>query len=125
MVGPLGGAIISLPAFVHHEWLSMPVAASAGLIGGLVRQVMPNTEDIWKFRAVHVFEHSAIAGAAARQRRVPWEMVPMACAHAGGGAPLSLGHATKLQWLFYIDAGKGCGNTLLLLLGTMMAVAVP
>ena len=48
VVGPLGGSIISLPAFLHHEWLSMPVAATAGLVGGLIRQFMPNTEEIWK-----------------------------------------------------------------------------
>ncbi len=41
VVGPLGGSIISLPAFVHHEWLSMPVAAAAGLVGGLIRQTCP------------------------------------------------------------------------------------
>jgi len=34
VVGPLGGSIISLPAFFNHEWLSMPVAAAAGLVGG-------------------------------------------------------------------------------------------
>src|SRR6202049_4020786 len=48
VVGPLGGSIISLPAFVHHEWLSMPVAATAGLVGGLIRQSVPNTEEIWR-----------------------------------------------------------------------------
>jgi two-component system LytT family sensor kinase len=48
VVGPLGGSIISLPAFVHHEWLSMPVAATAGLVGGLIRQALPNTEEIWR-----------------------------------------------------------------------------
>jgi two-component system LytT family sensor kinase len=30
MVGLLGGSLISLPAFVHHEWLSTPLAASIG-----------------------------------------------------------------------------------------------
>ncbi len=55
VVGPVGGAIISLPAFlIGHEWLSMPVAATAGLVGGLVRQAMINTEDIWSFGPVHI-----------------------------------------------------------------------
>src|ERR1700675_2971617 len=47
VVGPLGGSIISLPAFFHREWLSMPLAACAGLLGGLIRQAIPNKEDLW------------------------------------------------------------------------------
>jgi two-component system LytT family sensor kinase len=36
----------------------------------------------------------------------------------------ALGHATKLRWLFYLDAGKSWGIALILL-STVMAVAVP
>src|SRR6266852_3193343 len=32
--GPSGGAIISIPAAVAHEWLAMPAASTAGLLGG-------------------------------------------------------------------------------------------
>src|ERR1700716_4019487 len=49
VVGPLGGSIVSLPAFLHHEWLATPMAALAGLVGGLIRQAMPRKEDIWDF----------------------------------------------------------------------------
>ena len=49
VVGPLGGSIVSLPAFFNHEWLATPVAAFAGLVGGLIRQAIPNKEDIWNF----------------------------------------------------------------------------
>src|SRR6266852_7101636 len=49
VVGPMGGSIVSLPAFFHHEWLAMPMAALAGLVGGLIRQIMPKKEDIWEF----------------------------------------------------------------------------
>src|ERR1700730_12636721 len=49
VVGPIGVAIITIPALTSHEWLSMPVAATAGLLGGLIRQAIPNKEDIWNF----------------------------------------------------------------------------
>lgn len=29
VVGPIGGAIITLPALISHEWLAMPVASAA------------------------------------------------------------------------------------------------
>ncbi|PYU06578.1 MAG: hypothetical protein DMG33_07500, partial [Acidobacteria bacterium] len=49
VVGPLGGAIVTLPALLAHEWLAMPAASAAGLLGGLIRQAIPNKEDIWNF----------------------------------------------------------------------------
>jgi two-component system, LytTR family, sensor kinase len=49
MVGLLGGSLISLPAFGVHEWLSSPVAAVVGLLAGVIRNEMPEKEDIWRF----------------------------------------------------------------------------
>jgi len=49
VVGPIGGAIITIPALIFHEWLAMPAAATAGLLGGLIRQAIPNKEDLWNF----------------------------------------------------------------------------
>ena len=49
VVGPIGGAIITIPALMAHEWLAMPAASTAGLLGGLMRQAIPNKEDLWNF----------------------------------------------------------------------------
>ena len=49
VVGPLGGAIATIPALMAHEWLAMPAAATAGLLGGLIRQLIPDKEDLWNF----------------------------------------------------------------------------
>src|ERR1700681_1650613 len=40
VVGPIRGAIITVPALIAHEWLGMPAASAAGLIGGLIRQAI-------------------------------------------------------------------------------------
>src|SRR5437870_8143677 len=49
VVGPIGGAIITIPALLAHEWLGMPAASAAGLLGGLMRQAIPNQEALWNF----------------------------------------------------------------------------
>src|SRR5438046_7650756 len=49
VVGPIGGAIVTIPALISHEWLAMPAASTAGLLGGLIRQAIPNKEDPWNF----------------------------------------------------------------------------
>src|SRR6202451_1394313 len=124
VVGPLGGSIISLPAFVHHEWLSMPVAATAGLVGGLIRQGMPNTEEIWRLGPYTFLSTPRWLVRLCRGRKVTWEMLPLGACIVLELGRQALGHATKPQWLFYLDAGKSW-EMALVLLSTVMAVAVP
>ena len=123
VVGPIGGAIVSLPAFVHHEWLSAPVAASVGLVGGLVRQAMPNKEDIWSFGPFTFLNIPKSLVRLVRKRKVPWEMLPPTVCALLEVARLLLGHATHARWLFYLD-GEGIWQNLLILFGTTMSVAV-
>lgn len=49
--GLLSGVLISLPAmFLYtHELMTMPLLAVAGVLGGLLRDVAPDKEDIWRF----------------------------------------------------------------------------
>jgi two-component system LytT family sensor kinase len=124
VVGPLGGSIISLPAFVHHEWLSMPVAATAGLVGGLIRQAVPNTEEIWRFGPYTFLSFPRWLVRLFRGRKVTWEMLPLAACIVLELARQALGHATKPQWLFYLNGGRSWGFALIVL-STVMAVAVP
>lgn len=124
VVGPLGGSIISLPAFFHHEWLSMPLAASAGLFGGLIRQMIPNKEEIWKLGPFSFLNVPRWIVKFRREAKGSWEMLPLAaCIVLELGRQL-LGHATKPQWLFYFDVGKSWALGLLVL-STVMSVAVP
>ena len=71
IVGLLGGSLISLPAFGNHEWLASPTAALVGLVAGMVRDLMPEKEDIWHFGPFLFLEHSGmdLAARAPRQRR--------------------------------------------------------
>lgn len=124
VVGPLGGSIISLPAFVHHEWLSMPVAAAAGLVGGLIRQAMPNTEEIWRLGPYTFLSTPRWLVRLFRGKKVTWEMLPLSACVVLELGRQALGHATKPQWLFYLNGGKSWGFALILL-STVMAVAVP
>src|ERR1700731_1769727 len=124
VVGPLGGSIISLPAFFNHEWLSMPVAAAAGLVGGLIRQAVPNTEEIWKLGPFTFLSTPRWLVRVFRGGRTSWEMLPLGACVALELGRQALGHATKPQWLFYLEPGKNW-EVALVLLSTVMAIAVP
>jgi two-component system, LytTR family, sensor kinase len=47
ITGLLSGVLISLPTFFKHEHLAMPVLAAIGVLGGLLRDLAPDSEDIW------------------------------------------------------------------------------
>ncbi|HEY3740711.1 MAG TPA: histidine kinase [Bryobacteraceae bacterium] len=48
VTGLTSGVLISLPAMIDGEFLTMPVLAAAGLLGGLLRDVAPSSESIWQ-----------------------------------------------------------------------------
>jgi two-component system, LytTR family, sensor kinase len=125
VVGPLGGSIVSLPAFFHHEWLATPVAAVAGLMGGLIRQAIPNKEDIWSFGPFTFLNFPRWVTRMARRSSVGWEVLPLAGCVGLEVGRLLLGHAVLGHpWLFFIGA-ENWWSVLLLMLATVMAVAVP
>jgi two-component system, LytTR family, sensor kinase len=49
MTGLLSGVLISIPAMFNGELMSMPLLAAVGVLGGLLRDVAPDKEAIWKF----------------------------------------------------------------------------
>jgi two-component system LytT family sensor kinase len=49
VTGLLSGILISVPAMLNHEYLSLPLYAGIGVMGGLVRDCAADKEDIWRF----------------------------------------------------------------------------
>ena len=124
MVGPLGGSIVSLPAFFNHEWLAPPVAALAGLLGGLIRQAIPNKDDIWNFGPFTFLNFPRWLSRLARRASVGWEALPLAGCIGLEVGRLLLGLAAPMPWFFFIDS-QNWWSVLLLMLATVMTVAVP
>ncbi len=50
--GLFSGVLISLPSMARGEWMTMPVLAAFGLLGGLLRDLAPEPEEIWRFSPV-------------------------------------------------------------------------
>jgi two-component system LytT family sensor kinase len=124
--GVLGGAIISLPAFFNHEWLSTPLATAAGLLGGLIRQVLPNTESVWNlgpFTFVGV-PRWLLRWTQGRERERHWEMLPLAGCVALELGRISFGATFHGRWLYNFTADKSWAP-LPLLFATVMCVAIP
>src|SRR6266852_1682612 len=49
VTGLLAGVLISIPAMFNGELMSMTLLAAVGVLGGLLRDLAPDKEAIWKF----------------------------------------------------------------------------
>lgn len=47
--GLVSGILISLPAMFAGEYLSMPLFAGVGVLGGFLRDCAPDPEEVWRF----------------------------------------------------------------------------
>jgi len=124
VVGPIGGAIITIPALMAHEWLGMPAASAAGLLGGLMRQAIPNKEELWNFGPFTFLNIPKAVVRFLRKVDISWEMLPL-----GACVGLELGRvglvlATKPKWLFAIDQHWDWWLGLAVI-ATLMSVAAP
>src|ERR1700741_876391 len=124
VVGPIGGAIITIPALMAHESLAMPAASTAGLLGGLIRQVIPDKEDLWNFGPFTFLNIPKAIMRMLSKVEIMWEMLPlMTCVGLELGR-VALVTATNPKWLFAIDPGWNL-QLILVVIGTLVSVAAP
>jgi two-component system LytT family sensor kinase len=124
VVGPVGGAIITIPALMAHEWLAMPAGSAAGLLGGLIRQVIPDREDLWSFGPFTFLNIPKAIMRMARDGEIMWEMLPLLTCVGLELGRVALVMATNPKWLFAIDPHWNW-VLCLVVLGTLMSVAAP
>jgi two-component system, LytTR family, sensor kinase len=122
IVGLLGGSLISLLPFGFHEWLSAPVAALVGLLAGMIRDVMPEKEDVWHFGPFLFLSIPSWLWRMVRYGKANWAMLPLfACAALEVGL-IALGRGVRPTWIFSIQTGNP-GYMLLVVLSSVMCVA--
>jgi len=124
VVGPIGGAIVTIPALIGHEWLAMPAASTAGLLGGLIRQIIPDKEDLWNFGPFTFLNIPKAIMRMVRKGEIMWEMLPLAACVGLEVGRVALVIATKPKWLFAIDP-QWNWVLILVVIGTLVSVAAP
>lgn len=49
VTGLASGILISIPAMMNGELVSMPLLAGVGVLGGVLRDIAPSADEIWRF----------------------------------------------------------------------------
>ena len=122
VVGLLGGSLVSLPAFGNHEWLATPMAAMVGLLAGVVREVIPEKEDVWHFGPFLFLNIPQWLWRLARHQKGNWAMLPLFTCAAFEVAWIELANIVPHRWLFPLQPANW-GYMALVVLSSVMSVA--
>jgi two-component system, LytTR family, sensor kinase len=122
IVGLLGGSLISLLPFGFHEWLSAPMAALVGLLAGVIRELMPEKEDIWHFGPFLFLGIPRWLWRLGRQRQGSRVMLPLFGCAAFSVGWVGLARIVPPQWFFSIRS-TNLGWMALVVLSSVICVA--
>jgi two-component system, LytTR family, sensor kinase len=123
IVGLLGGSLISLLPFGFHEWLSAPVAALVGLLAGVIREAMPDKEDVWHFGPFLFLNVPEWLLRLLRRGKGNWAMLPLFCCAAMEVGLIALATVVPSRWVFSIHPANS-GYAALVVLSSVMCVAM-
>lgn len=123
IVGLLGGSLISLPAFGNHEWVSSPMAALVGLLAGVVRESMPEKEDVWHFGPFLFLSIPEWIWKIVRYAKGNWTMLPFFVCVTFNVIQIELAEFIPDRWLFSYHPSNW-GYALLVVLSSLMCVAM-
>lgn len=122
--GPTGGALIALPALAQGEWLGVLLGAAAGLIGGAIRDFVPDPNVLWDFGPFTFLSVPRRLLRLWQQPEAIWPLLPL-----GACILLELSRPLLARWfpdrsLFFLPAGHAW-LLLLDLFASVFAVATP
>jgi two-component system LytT family sensor kinase len=102
----------------------MPAASTAGLLGGLIRQAIPNKEDLWNFGPFTFLNIPKAVVRLVKKAQLSWEMAPLGVCVGLELGRVALVQATKPKWLFAIHP-QWDWWLVLTVIATLMSVAAP
>ena len=73
--GLLGGVLISIPAMLNGELMTMPLFAGIGVLGGLLRDIAPEKEDIWRLSPLFSLNAFRLVKNIPELRRIAYNIV--------------------------------------------------
>ena len=73
--GLLGGVLISVPAMFNGELMTMPLFAGIGVLGGLLRDIAPEKDDVWRLSPLFSLNVFRLAKNIPELRRAAYNVV--------------------------------------------------
>ena len=128
VTGLLAGVVISLPAMFNGEHLTMPLLASIGVLGGLLRDCAPNPEEVWRFSPFFDLNLYRFFRESRDHRRTAFHLILCAAILFAEFLRQTLGYFFSEKQLFYLHPEERHPHPLpvaALYAATLFAVTIP
>jgi two-component system LytT family sensor kinase len=128
VTGLLSGALISLPALFAGEGLTLPLLAGVGVLGGLLRDLAPDPEEIWRFSPFFDLSIYRFFKARTDHRRTAYQLVFLAAILFAEFLRQTLGYLFTEKSVYFSAPTWKDPNPLAIValyLTTLFAVAIP
>ena len=122
MTGLMVGALAGLPSFLNSEPLSLPFCMACGAVGGLLRDLSTNREQVWGFAPFTFLAVPKMLWRLVGRGEGNWLLLPLLACLGLEFVRIGLGQ-TFPESLFYFGSGTGW-HLLLALLGALFSVAL-
>ncbi len=105
VIGALTGALLGITAAMQKEWLTLPLAPIAGMIAGLLRNLCPSKEEIWRFSPFVPFNTLLSLRSRDLIMKMGWQIVFMLVWFLIDAIHIVLGvyfhNTTDKTWIYY------------------------
>jgi two-component system, LytTR family, sensor kinase len=124
VTGLVSGVLISLPGMFGGEYLSMPLFTIVGVLGGLLRDLAPESGDIWRFSPLFVLNLSRAFRKPQERRRLTFHSVFLLAILFCEFLRWTLGHFGKGMVFLMVPSATGA-DVIARYATTLFAVILP
>ena len=124
VTGLVSGVLISLPGMFGGEYLSMPLFAIVGVLGGLLRDLAPESGDIWRFSPLFVLNLNRAFTKPQERRRLTFHSVFLLAILFCEFLRWTLGHFGKGMVFLMVPSATGA-DVIARYATTLFAVILP
>jgi two-component system LytT family sensor kinase len=107
VIGALTGSLIGITAAMQKEWLTLPLAPIAGMLAGLLRNLCPSKEEIWRFSPFVPFNTLLSFRSRELTRKMGWQIVFMLVWFlidlVRALVVIYFHNTTEKVWIFYLN----------------------
>lgn len=127
VTGLFSGILISIPAMVGHQYLTMPLLAGVGALGGLLRNLAPDPEEVWKFSPFFDLSLYRIFARKHHHKRAGFQILCLLAIIGAEFLRMTIGHFWPKQ-IFFLYPGwphPHPMNVVAVYASTLFAITIP
>ncbi|MBI5085245.1 MAG: histidine kinase [Acidobacteria bacterium] len=123
--GLLTGVLCSIPAMLQGEYLAMPLYAAVGVLGGLLRDLAANQEEVWRFSPFFDLSLYRLVRYPAERRRHAYQIIGLLTILLAELMRFTVLRLFNERLIFTLYAPNGVWANVAVAMATVFTVSIP